>query len=114
PATVTVTGNRGYSNSWTIDSRGQAISGSQDVGYSQNQTFTIRVSDSGRGSGQRSATSPQTVNPPPPIPVLTVSKGPQHAVAGCGSAACTYIRTTTKDFGGNVSCSANSSIGAGG
>jgi hypothetical protein len=115
PAAVTVTGSRGYSRTWNVDSRSSTLTDSHAIGYFVNETFTVTVASPGRGSGTKSGTSPTT--PPAPVvagPTLIVSKGPQHTVSGCSSAACSYVRTTTKDFGGNVTCHANSSIGAGG
>jgi large repetitive protein len=111
PASVHVTGNRGYNDSWNIDSRNGTVSGSQDIGYSNNETFTITVSDSGRGSGTASSTSPNTIAVPPSV---TVSKGAQHSVTGCTSSSCRYIVTHTHDFPGNVTCSVTSSLGSGG
>lgn len=114
PATVRVTGNRGYDHTWTPDSRSITVSDSHSIGYSNDETFTVRISDPGRSEGSKQVTTPRTDPPPPPDPTVTVSQGGHKTVTGCTSSQCKYIKTTTKDFPGSVRCTANSSLGAGG
>lgn len=109
PATVRVTGNRGYSQTWTIDSRSQRISGSDNVGYSTNQTFTITVSASGRGSVTRSDTSPTTDSPPRTV---TVIKGARHNDVDCTHSSCAFFGARTSGFPGSVRCSARTQTGS--
>ena len=112
PATVTVSGNRGYDRSWTVDSRDQELSDSHFVGYSSNETFTVTISDGSRGRGTRSDTSPTT--DPPPRVLRAGRTGSAVGQPGCSHSSCAYITGSTQNFQGTVTCRANSSTGNGG
>jgi hypothetical protein len=90
---------------------------SDNVGYSATDNITVTVSDAGRPTLTRSASA----STPPPPPTVTVTPGSTCTGMGCAGAVppgcqttCHYIVVTTANFPGNVTCTFNSSLGAGG
>lgn len=89
-------GNVGASGSTTVSG----------IGYSATRTVCIEAKQStGQSGGVKCASA--TSNPAPQ-PKVTVSKG-GSAVGqpGCATAGCAYLRISTANFSGNVTCSVN-------
>ncbi|MEV4512581.1 Ig-like domain-containing protein [Dactylosporangium sp. NPDC049525] len=117
PATVTVrTSVR--TDTYTTGPGYWSYSGSDVVGYNASDTINVTVTDAGRTTLTQSHT--QTTGPAPAT--VTVSRGARcgggggAACAGgtCSSTSCGYIRVTTANFPGNVTCTFNSQHGPGG
>ncbi|MFF5230419.1 Ig-like domain-containing protein [Dactylosporangium sp. NPDC000521] len=118
PATVTVrTSVR--TDTYTTGNGYWSYSGSDVVGYNASDTITVTVTDAGRATLTQSHT--QTTGPAPAT--VTVSKGAACGGGGgaacrgagtCSNPSCGYIRVTTANFPGNVTCTFNSQHGPGG
>jgi hypothetical protein len=90
-----------------------------NVGYSVNDTITVTVSDPGRTTVTKSLSQVSGAKPPS----VTVVKG-AHCGPGtglncqspevCNNSDCYRITVITADFTSNVTCTLDSSIGAGG
>jgi large repetitive protein len=118
PATVRVQTSR-QDRTFTTGVGAWSWSSSDDVGYSANDTITVTVSDAGRAT----LTGQQTQATPPPPPTVTVSKGAACGGGGgsrcnsndpdavCVSSSCAYIRVTTANFPGPVTCTFDSERG---
>ena len=87
------------------------------VGYDARVTYTVTVSDAGRGSNVASDTV-TTGDPPPPAVSLTrgdlCSKTACTPSSACTDATCGHITVTLGDLTGTAKCTATSSPSGGG
>jgi hypothetical protein len=114
PASVRVQ-SAGRDNTFTTGVGAWSMNFADNVGYSSSDTITVTVTDPGRPT----LTQQTTINTPPPPPSVTVNRGSACSGASCpGSGSCSgtcyFIVVTTANFGGNVTCSFNSSLGSAG
>jgi hypothetical protein len=87
---------------------------SDDVGYDTNDGITVTVSDPGRQTMSASGTARSgPAPPPPPSGSVGVYQGAYVTKPGCTS-NCQYIGVQTNGFSGSVTCTFDSSNGAGG
>lgn len=116
-ATVQIQTSR-QSQTFTTGVGAWSWSGSDDVGYSGNDTINVTVSDGVRAPVSQSRSQS---TPPPPATVSVFKAGPcgggGGAACGGGSCAhpsCAYIGVQTANFPGRVTCSFNSDHGPAG
>ena len=114
PATVNIQTSAGRNETYTTGVGGWSHSGTDGVGWSTNYSITITVSDAGRATQSASA-STRTPDRPPEVHVSRGAPCPPGGCSGtCTSSECGYIVVETRYFPGSVTCTFNSSAGAGG
>lgn len=114
PVHLSLTNSRGWTHGADFTGGFATTLNLGDVGWSYSADFYLALTDSsgkGRSTVNRGPDHVTTPAPPPP-PSVTVLKGASAVgLPGCTHSSCAYIKATTANFGGNVTCTANSQNG---